>query len=479
MKNKKIFIIITCAVFVAGITTFFCLFPILTVSCKNEDGVIIYEQKYLRTFFDDSYDISYPDILGYQTAGSYTLSGSAAFHKKITISYETEKFNAPILKISTENNKKINSKDIYTKSTVSLVNCDDEYQMENVDAGIRLRGNSTAAAPKSPYRIKFDTKTNVLGLNGGSKFKNWVLLADWYDYSLSRNYINFYLGSNLNIYSSDYKVVEVFVNGRYSGVYLLCEQQEINKNRIDIEEYDEAKSDPTNTGYLLENDYYYYENEDFFIENNINGNAYNFTHWLVKGDTTSPAQLTYITNYMQSIYDELFNACDETRVSNLVDIDSAVEMTILQLINKDSDSNSSFYVYKDKNGKLVFAAPWDADMAYANLTNSKNPEGAQLNHLLSKLMTKDWFSIKVKARWQELTDGGLRQNMIAELNYLSATFTREYERNFKAYSILGKKNFDPHQVDEVTTFKNQKDASGYLINWLNARFDWLENSYFA
>ena len=41
--------------------------------------------------------------------------------------------------------------------------------LENEPAGMKVRGNYTSNYQKKPFRIKFDTKRNILGLNGNKK----------------------------------------------------------------------------------------------------------------------------------------------------------------------------------------------------------------------------------------------------------------------------------------------------------------------
>ena len=147
----------------------------------------------------------------------------------------------PSLSVNTEN-VAIDSKETYTSCTVDLNTENSEYNFNGVSAGIRLRGNSTLKTslgeiPKKPYRIKFDSKRNVLGMNGGAECKSWVLLAEYYDDSLVRNALCLSLASMmLEEYSSDWRYVNVYINGEHNGVYVLCEQSQINKNRINIEE---------------------------------------------------------------------------------------------------------------------------------------------------------------------------------------------------------------------------------------------------
>ena len=141
--------------------------------------------------------------------------------------------------------------------TLSTDNCNDTFKLNDVPGEIRCRGNGTMTYDKKPYRIKFTNKTNMLGLNHGAKAKSWVLLAEYADQSMVRNSTAFYLGNSLfnysNNYCSDYMPVQVYLNGKYNGVYVLAEQQQANSNRIKINEA--AKNyTGTDVGYLIELD---------------------------------------------------------------------------------------------------------------------------------------------------------------------------------------------------------------------------------
>lgn len=93
----------------------------------------------------------------------------------------------------------IASRKKYTSCVVDVFNCDEKLEINEASAGIKVRGNSSAyygdvsqiLANKVPYRIKFDKKTNMLGLNNGAECKSWVLLKS--DWDLIRNDIAFRL----------------------------------------------------------------------------------------------------------------------------------------------------------------------------------------------------------------------------------------------------------------------------------------------
>ena len=145
----------------------------------------------------------------------------------------------PIIHISTENKQKITSLENYVNCLVDVFNCDDEYKLEAECAGIRVRGNSTAfygdvnqiLRNQVPYRIKFDKKTNMMGLNDGAKCKSWVLLKS--QWNVVPDYMAFELAKQImdgEYYSSDCTFAYVYVNKVFKGLYLLCEQQEQTLN---------------------------------------------------------------------------------------------------------------------------------------------------------------------------------------------------------------------------------------------------------
>ena len=133
------------------------------------------------------------------------------------------------------------------------------------DVDIKVRGNQTAGFDKKGFQIKFNaSKTNLLGLNGGKKFKKWVLLADAKDTTISRTALGMtmskgVIGENSNVWSSDFTPVSVYLNDKYWGMYMLAEQKEVKNGRIKLDEPEDADENPimtTDIGYCFELDYY-------------------------------------------------------------------------------------------------------------------------------------------------------------------------------------------------------------------------------
>jgi len=93
---------------------------------------------------------------------------------------------------------------------------------------IRIRGNSTSSmvptgndAAKS-YRIKFDSRRGLLGMN---ESKSWALLANFYDPTQMLSVIGFELGKRMGLDNSPpYEFVKLNYNGKDIGVYVLTPQ---------------------------------------------------------------------------------------------------------------------------------------------------------------------------------------------------------------------------------------------------------------
>ena len=294
----------------------------------------------------------------------------------------------------------------YVGATISVDHCEDKYVLNEASGKVKVRGNYTSSYAKKPIRIKFDKKQPMLGLNKDNSLKSWVLLANWKDSSMLRDASAFYLANAIlesdGYYASDFRFVKVYLNGSYNGVYLLVEQQQINKNRINIPE-SESEEDSEKTGYFLEYDGYYKnepENQRFTISYNDvkNGN----TGFTVSNDLMNTAQYNFIKKVTQNIWKVVYDACKKSHtnlstspyhtiddngdyiedksitssreaVEKVLDTRSLVDMYILHEILEDRDIGfSSFYFSLDfsENGnhKLTFNAPWDFDYAVGNST---------------------------------------------------------------------------------------------------------------
>lgn len=418
----------------------------------------------------------------------------------------------PVISVTTAPDDMIASREKYTSCVVDVFNCDEKLEINEASAGIKVRGNSSAyygdvsqiLANKVPYRIKFDKKTNMLGLNNGAECKSWVLLKS--DWDLIRNDIAFRFGRTImgdSNFCSDGQLVHLYVNEEFQGVYELCEQCQINPNRVDISEPAEGYTD-TDIGYYLELDNYATSDEDnhyisMDYENatvtDINGETRQFVpaEYSIKNDLYSQNQIDFIDKYLNNLFKIVYEACEngkyykfdenydlvdsdvttaEEAVSNVMDIDSVRDMYILYEIVHDYDcGEGSFYMCVDlskdsKCPKLKFTSPWDFNWAYNDSTEKyyagaftdKNfvaKKGDRSNPWFIILCKQDWFMATVKEKWTEMSREKLLQGCIkTEREYL-----KEYDADLRKGEEWG------------------PDSAEDLFNWIENRIYWLNSQW--
>ena len=418
----------------------------------------------------------------------------------------------PVISVTTAPDDMIASREKYTSCVVDVFNCDEKLEINEASAGIKVRGNSSAyygdvsqiLANEVPYRIKFDKKTNMLGLNNGAECKSWVLLKS--DWDLIRNDIAFRFGRTImgdSNFCSDGQLVHLYVNEEFQGVYELCEQCQINPNRVDISEPAEGYTD-TDIGYYLEldnyatsDDYNHYISMDY--ENatvtDINGETRQFVpaEYSIKNDLYSQNQIDFIDKYLKNLFKIVYEACEngkyykfdenydlvdsdvttaEEAVSNVMDIDSVRDMYILYEIVHDYDcGEGSFYMCVDlskdsKCPKLKFTSPWDFNWAYNDSTEKyyagaftdKNfvaKKGDRSNPWFIVLCKQDWFMATVKEKWTEMSREKLLQGCIkTEREYL-----KEYDADLRKGEEWG------------------PDSAEDLFNWIENRIYWLNSQW--
>ena len=161
----------------------------------------------------------------------------------------------PVISINTDEGKSIVSKEEYINATVTIdaSGVDGWFlpegfeSLEPTRAEIKGRGNSTWDWPKKPFKLKFFNKTEVLGM---AEAKKWILLANYADYSLIRNYVAHETSkvlSNELCPLSQYPV-NLFLNGEYLGVYTIGEDRDISEDRINLPK----NNGEPDTSFLLE-----------------------------------------------------------------------------------------------------------------------------------------------------------------------------------------------------------------------------------
>jgi hypothetical protein len=413
----------------------------------------------------------------------------------------------------------------YVDATINVSGCAKEHEMDNVEAEVKVRGNATLNYEKKPIRIKFSSKKNLLGLHDGEKYKNWVLLADYKDLSLSNNTAAFFLGNLIlgsdGYYCTDFRNVEVYINGQYWGVYLLVEQQEVKDNRSSVPEVDDDY-EGTDIGYFFEFDGYYNEEGTSYLDGGEGDPTFTMNHrglqgrnigYTVKSDLYTKDQLNFLKTYLENSFyiayeasrgnyykfDENYNVVSDSSATNVkdvigavIDLQSLVDIYILNEIACDLDVDwSSFYLSLDMSAegdkKIIFEAPWDWDSCFglrfdvdAAVPNAQGIYAATRNPWFRLVTGQDWFWEMVREKWSEMKRYDVQKRTVNLIRDQKVIYADCYVRNNQRWPNRviggnGEVNSTLNSYRDINTAQGL--AADFLINWLNLRFTYLDSQW--
>lgn len=356
------------------------------------------------------------DLESMVTAEAYGADGSLIGSVNMLVS------KLPVMYIETEGREALTEKETRLRASMKLLG-NDEFSQSSVlydgEMEIKGRGNSTWAASKKPYKIKLDSKSNLLGMG---KNKHWVLLSNPYDKSFSRNKLIYDLAADMGLDTMSSEWIDVVLNGKVVGNYLLCEHIRIGETRVNITDWDEIAEDAAkaiykanknvmskeerdelvdimtdNMNWVTDGTVTYkgktYTVADYYDVPNANGGyiiesaSYDGKHFTSEKGTAVSVNKPegigkemlagikdYYSAYENAIYSEDF--CSQydgkkVRYSDLADIKSlAKEVLINEIFQNQDFPNFSTYMYKDVDGKLIAGPVWDLDMSSDNSSYS-------------------------------------------------------------------------------------------------------------
>ncbi len=332
---------------------------------------------------------------------------------------------------------------------------------------IRGRGNSTWAWDKKPYAMKFPEKTVILGM---PKHKRWCLIANYMDRTHMRNRIAYHIGANSNLdYTTRNQYAELYLNGRYEGLYLLTEQIKDGKDRVNIS--DEA-------GFLLEFDTNY--DEDVRFRSTPSSIPINLK--FPDPEDLAPERLDALKTYIN----QLDKAVQDLKTGGTVDPLTWLDQTsmvdfwiIFELMaNHEMLHPKSVYFHKEGNGKLIAGPIWDFD--YETLTLGRKTGwinyGDNLYYGAAWRESNWWvvllkydasFRTAVKARWQEWYPflRTVPDFIRAEQKYITPAVARDNKR-WPTITVAGVNG------DADLTFDQ---AAARIIEVYQTRLHWIDS----
>lgn len=339
-----------------------------------------------------------------------------------------------------------------------------------------LRGRSTFYVAKHQYAIELhdeDGESVEVDLLGMGKESDWVLNGNYYDRLLVRNRLGFELFQSFGgdeRYAPESAFCELTLDGAYVGAYSLVERIKRDGSRIDIERDDGEGGSfvlkQNDEGCLYDNTTTYgcwkliYPNEDDISDGSAEGVKSYLAAWEAAVSSDAP-------------YD------DETGVFAYADMDSFVDIVILEEFFKNEDAwYTSLHIWKDQGG-TIHLTPWDLDMTFGQFPyypygDYDNPE-VWINYrpqLITVMAADPAFKARLAARWAELRADQMRLDAIyARIDHLQGILGDAIARNFEVWPIETI-NYGGYFY-EVGSYE---DEDAYVRAWIEARLAWMDEN---
>lgn len=345
----------------------------------------------------------------------------------------------PVVEIAVAGGADIVSKDEYLRVQVTIKE-NDQVVLQTAGKA-KGRGNYTwHGYPKKPYKIKLDDKHEVCGF---PENKDWVLLSDYCDKSLMRTAYMCDISEALEVdYPVRYRHVHLFLNGLYKGVYLLTDQVEKKKHRVDIED----------DGFLFENDNYAWEEPLRFVTET---KRYQFSFKypdpedgeIVEGDDN----FNYIVGLMNAFEEALYGPDFKnpaTGYRRYIDVESFAKWYIVAELTANHDPNM-YYVLPSRGKKIQKGPLWDSEWSLGTsyrggptdswATPPRKPDPHQ--HIWSRwkyfgrLFQDPYFKQEVRRVWEEFEP---RIPLLKEkLELVADSISEAQAMNFAQWPVIG------------------------------------------
>ena len=279
------------------------------------------------------------------------------------------------------------------KGTIRVVNTDGSVAYDGALKQIKGRGNTTFQYEKKPYNIKLEEKVDFFGMG---EAKDWCLLANYRDTSYVRNAMVFDYARTMGVdNTTDSQSFDLYINGEYQGLYQMTEKVEIGKNRLDVPDIEEMNEElnpemdldefpafdlgdkrgvslpntpDERNGFLLELDF-----ADRWAEEASGFRTEAGQHVVLKyPEYASEEQVDYVSALVQEFESKLL--AGDPGYLNYIDLDSWVELYLIEEIFEDVDCGLSSIYFYVMDGKLVAGPLWDFDLTMGASYAVENPE---------------------------------------------------------------------------------------------------------
>jgi hypothetical protein len=328
--------------------------------------------------------------------------------------------------------------------------------------GIEQRGQSSRRLfPKKSFALELrdargqDRKAPLLGMPDDG---DWVLYASYNDKTLARNVVAYETARWMGRYAARTRFVELYLDGRYHGVYVLMERLELGDDRVDGDA-------------LLELTFPFqaqFKDRSFVTPVKRRPIVWEDP----ERSDLSRAQAGAIARRVRAAERALYGP---GRWRERFDLASAVDFALVNELFKNQDGFHGSTYMALEGGRLHMGPVWDFDIAMGNSDYgpSSRLRGWMLRH-------RDWaermyrdpvFSRRAAQRWRALRRAGLRRHVLSTVARTQAQLHGEVGRNFRRWPVLDRRIW-PNPVARGS----YRAEVRFLRSWLSRRIGWIDRN---
>jgi hypothetical protein len=324
--------------------------------------------------------------------------------------------------------------------------------------GIERRGQSSQQFfPMKSYAVELGRDAGLLGM---PEDDDWVLYAPYNDKSLMRNVLAYRTARLFGRYAARTRYVQLRLNGRYQGIYVLMEKLELGKRRVEGEAlyeltfpFQARTKKPSFLTPIRQRPIVWEDPE--------------------RGDLSKKGAIALarpVRRAERALY-------GPGRWKRHIDPASAAVFALSNELFKNQDAfHASTYFTLHSDGRLRMGPVWDFDISMGN-----SNYGA--SRVLPKwlLEYRDWaermyddrsFVKRMGARWRQLRADGLRGKVM-----------RVISANYRALRGPARSHFRRWPVLDTLVWPNPAARGSYraevrfLRSWVSRRMNWIDGRF--
>lgn len=361
---------------------------------------------------------------------------------------------------------------------------------------IRYRGNSSRRFDKKSYAVHLINQDgdyvnrSLLGLPAANE---WVLNGPFLDRTLIRNYLCYNVAGQVMPYAPRVRFVELYVDGAYTGLYLLVESITMDPGRVELTK---PKNEAVLTSWIVEMD------RDYKAAHLLDSYAYYTLQMGISGfdmrypgkNTITEERFRFVQTDVSEVERTLYSLDADDPVEGYaadLDVRAFAQYFVLNEFfgNRDAGHFSTYY-YRDVRGKVT-PVVWDFNDACDNdFSSIHNGEGFFI-------VSRPWFDALVTHK--DFVDEVVRQYRFLRKSVLSdqyllgfiddtvAYLGDEVDRNYEVWGYvfdlenicieeLQEEDKDNYLTPAERNYTSYGEAVAQLKDWLTRRSRWLDDN---